>query len=270
MSSTFKLPTLGEPDFRRLQKLMSDASGIHLADNKRSLVAGRLMKRLRHHHLDNYHDYLQLIDRPNHLHERRLVIDLLTTNETYFFREYPHFEFLGQWLSQRRGPLRMWSAACSSGEEPYSMAMVAAEHMRGNDWSILASDLSLSMLEVAELGIYDMAQARYFPEEWLQRHCLCGIGDMEGRLRVQGPLRAKVTVREINLVQPLPESVGQFDVIFLRNILIYFDNVEKQRIVQRLVAQLRRGGLLFIGHAESIHGFDLPVRLVQPSVFERV
>lgn len=270
MPSTFKLPVLGEQEFSRLQTLMSSASGIHLASNKRSLVAGRLMKRLRHYHLDNYRDYLHLIERPTHSRERRLVIDLLTTNETYFFREFPHFEFLGQWLGRRKGPLRLWSAACSSGEEPYSLAMTVAEHATGSDWSILASDLSQSMLTLAEQGIYDIAQARYFPDGWMQRHCLCGVGDMHGRLRVQAHLRARVSLREINLVQPLPEGLGPFDVIFLRNILIYFDTPQKQLIVQRLVNQLSPGGLLFIGHAESIHGFELPLRLVHPSVFERV
>ncbi len=270
MSSQLKLPTLGDGEFRRLQTLMAQASGIVMAPNKRPLVAGRLMKRLRHYRLDNYADYLQLLDQPAYLKERRLVVDLLTTNETYFFREQPHFDFLGNWLSTRKGPLRLWSAACSSGEEPYSLAMVIQEHLRSGDWSILASDLSLSMLEKAAEGIYDMAQAKYFPQGWLQRHCLNGVGDMRGRFRVQAALRERVSLREINIVQPLPEGLGPFDVIFLRNVLIYFNNEEKQRIVQRLVHQLRPGGLLFIGHAESIHGFDLPVRLLNPSVYERL
>jgi chemotaxis protein methyltransferase CheR len=270
MPSTFKLPTLEEPDFNRLRKLMSEASGINLAMNKRSLVAGRLMKRLRHHQLSSYSDYLRLIDQPAYSRERRLVIDLLTTNETYFFREYPHFEFLGEWLNKRGGPLRLWSAACSSGEEPYSMAMAAAQHLQNSTWSVLGSDLSLSMLRVAEQGIYDISQARYFPEHWLHRYCLCGVGDMQGRMRIHPHLRARLTLSEINLNQRLPEALGMFDVIFLRNVLIYFDTQEKQRIVQRLVERLTPGGLLFIGHAESIYGFDLPLRLVRPSVFERL
>ncbi|MGY2169746.1 CheR family methyltransferase [Pseudomonas gingeri] len=270
MSSYLKLPTLGDSEFRRLQTLMAEASGIVLAPNKRPLVAGRLMKRLRHYQLDNYTEYLQMLDQPAYLKERRLVVDLLTTNETYFFREHPHFDFLGTWLARQKGPLKFWSAACSSGEEPYSMAMVIQEHLRGGDWSILASDLSLSMLEKAAEGIYDMAQAKYFPQGWLQRHCLSGVGDMSGRFRVQAALRERVSLREINIVQPLPDGLGLFDVIFLRNVLIYFNNEEKQRIVQRLVNQLRPGGLLFIGHAESIHGFDLPVRLLNPSVYERL
>lgn len=269
MSGYLKLPTLGDSEFRRVQKLMAGASGIVLAPNKRPLVAGRLMKRLRHYRLDSYGDYLEMIDQPLYQKERRLVVDLLTTNETYFFREHPHFDVLGDWLARQRGPLRLWSAACSSGEEPYSMAMVASEQVRG-DWSILASDLSLSMLDKARDGIYDLAQAKYFPEGWLQRHCLNGIDDMCGRFRVQGSLRERLELREINLVQPLPEGLGAFDAIFLRNVLIYFSNEEKLGITRRLVSQLRPGGLLFIGHAESIHGFDLPVRLLHPSVYERL
>lgn len=268
MPDTLKMPALGDAEFRHLQKLMADASGIQMAANKRPLVAGRLMKRLRHHQLSSFADYLRLIEQPQHRPERRLVVDLLTTNETYFFREHPHFDFLGQWLSRQRGPLRLWSAACSSGEEPYSMAMTVSEHGTTQDWSVTASDLSLSMLNKAHEGIYDIAQARYFPEGWLQRHCLSGVGDMHGRFRVQASLRERLNLREVNLVQPLPDDLGLFDVIFLRNVLIYFEGESKKRIVQRAIGQLRAGGLLFIGHAESIHGLQLPLRLVQPSVYE--
>ena len=268
MSALLTLPKLAEHEFRRLQKLMAEASGIQLAPNKLPLVAGRLMKRLRHYRLGSYADYLQLLDNPLFIKERRLVVDLLTTNETYFFREHPHFDFFGEWLARQRGPQKIWSAACSSGEEPYSLAMVASENARAQDWSIVASDLSQSMLARARDGIYDMAQAKYFPEGWLKRYCLNGVGDMSGRFRVQAALRERITLREINLTQPLPEALGPFDVIFLRNVLIYFNNEEKQRIVRRLITQLRVGGLLFIGHAESIHGFDLPMRLTCPSVYE--
>lgn len=268
MADALKMPTLGDSEFRQLQKMMAEASGIQLADNKRPLVAGRLMKRLRHYRLGSFREYLQLIEQPQYRQEKRLVIDLLTTNETYFFREHPHFDFLGQWAARQRGSLRLWSAACSSGEEPYSIAMVLSEHAATKDWSITGSDLSLSVLKKAQDGIYDLAQAKYFPEGWLQRYCLSGIGDMSGRFRVQAALRERLTLREVNLVQPLAEDLGPFDAIFLRNVLIYFDGDEKKRILQRVIGQLRPGGLLFIGHAESIHGLQLPVRLVQPSVYE--
>jgi chemotaxis protein methyltransferase CheR len=268
MSGALKLPALDEHDFLRLQRLMADASGIHMTPNKRPLVAGRLLKRLRHYSLDSYADYLELLDQPQHQKERRLVVDLLTTNETYFFREHPHFDFFGTWLHQRKGPLRIWSAACSSGEEPYSLAMTACECAATPEWSILGSDLSQSMLQRAREGIYNMTQAKYFPKNWLERHCLRGVDNMDGLFRVQASLRSRVELREINIIQPLPENLGQFDAIFLRNVLIYFNNEEKQRIIQRLLPQLKPNGLFVIGHAESIHGFDLPLRLLNPSVYE--
>ncbi len=270
MSSELTLLPLDDSEFRRLQKLMADASGIVLAPNKRALVAARLMTRLRHYRFYSYADYLHLLDQQANLEELRLVVDLLTTHETYFFREHPHFDYLGEWLAAQQGPLKLWSAACSSGEEAYSLALVAQEHVRSGDWSILASDLSRNMLEKARDAIYDSAQAKYFPQGWLHRHCLGGTGEMSGCFQVQAALRERVSLREINIIQPLPDDLGLFDVIFLRNVLIYFSNDEKQRTVQRLVSQLRPGGLLFIGHAESIYDVDVPVRLLNPSVYKRL
>lgn len=261
------LPTLGEREFHKLQRLMADASGISLADNKRSLVAGRLLRRLRVLGLPGYGDYLSLLEDPAQLEERRLVIDLLTTNETYFFREPQHFDFLANWLPTRQGSLRLWSAACSSGEEAYSLAMVLAEHAGRRDWSILASDLSRLVLTKASNAIYPMNEAENLPAGWLQRHCRRGIGEYAGQFRICNELRSRVATREINLMRPLPEDIGQFDLIFLRNVLIYFAPEEKQAIVSRLLASLRSDGLLFIGHAESLHGLDLPLCVVAPSVY---
>jgi len=199
-----------------------------------------------------------------------MVVDLLTTNETYFFREPQHFEVLGEWVSRQRRPLHLWSAASSSGEEAFSMAMCVAEHTRTQDWSIFASDLSHRVLERGRSATYAMEQAEQFPAGWLKRHCLRGIGESQGLFRIGQPLRHRVTFAEVNLTRPLPQGVGPFDVIFLRNVLIYFAADEKRAMVARLLERLRSGGLLFIGHAESLHGFDLPVRNLRPSVFERL
>ncbi|MNG13553.1 Chemotaxis protein methyltransferase [compost metagenome] len=148
--------------------------------------------------------------------------------------------------------------------------MVASEHARNDNWHVLASDISPGMLERTRHGIYDIAQARYFPEGWLQRYCQWGIGEMAGRLQVQTSLRERVSVRQINLIRPLPDDLGVFDVIVLRNLLSYFSQDDKQQVVQRLLTRLRPGGLLLIGHSESIHGLDLPIRPILPSVFERL
>ena len=267
---TRNLPKLSDQDFQHLQKMMLEASGIRMAEQKRTLVAGRLMCRLRARSLSSYGDYLKVLENPVEKDERRMVVDLLTTNETYFFREPQHFDVLGEWVGRQRRPLHLWSAASSSGEEAFSMAMCVAENARTQDWSIFASDLSHRVLERARSATYAMEQAEQFPAGWLKRHCLRGIEESAGLFRIGQPLRHRVTFAEVNLARPLPQGVGPFDVIFLRNVLIYFAADEKRAIVARLLERLRCGGLLFIGHAESLHGFDLPVRNVRPSVFERL
>ncbi|MDH0892721.1 MULTISPECIES: CheR family methyltransferase [unclassified Pseudomonas] len=264
------LPKLSDGEFRYLQQMMAEVSGIHMADSKRMLVAGRLMSRLRALEQGDFRQYVDFLRQPANQDERRLVIDLLTTNETYFFREPRHFEFLGQWAAAQRGPLHLWSAASSSGEEAYSIAMTLAEHARTPHWSVFASDLSLRVLERARQGIYPLEQAAQFPAGWLQRHCLRGVNDHEGSFRIGQQLRHRVAFAELNLMRELPAEVGPFNVIFLRNVLIYFSNPDKRAIVERLVERLRPGGLLFIGHAESLHGFALPLRTLRPSVFERI
>lgn len=267
---TSNLPKLSDSDFRSLQQMMLQASGIRMAEQKRTLMAGRLMSRLRERGVPDYGAYMRLINEPNEKEERRLVIDLLTTNETYFFREPQHFEVLGEWLGRQRKPLHMWSAASSSGQEAFTMAMVAAEHSRSKDWSIFASDLSRRVLETARRGTYPLEQADNFPAGWLKRYCLRGVEDSEGLFRMNQELRHRVNFAEVNLMRAIPPGVGPFDVIFLRNVLIYFAQEEKRAITKRLVERLNPGGLLFIGHAESLHGFDLPLRTLRPSVFERL
>jgi len=207
-----------------------------------------------------------LLEQPEQQTERRLVVDLLTTNETFFFREPQHFRYLADWLREQRRPLRLWSAACSSGEEPYSLAMLLAEHAAHDDWRILASDLSQRMLEKARSAIYPLDGSHNFPPGWLQRYCLKGVDQQEGMFRVVASLRQRVALRELNLMRELPGDLPLFDVIFLRNVLIYFNPADKRAIVARLIERLRPGGLLFIGHAESVQGFELPLKSLAPSV----
>lgn len=264
-------PALPDPtEFQQLQTLVHQSCGVVITDDKRALIAARLNQRLRHHRLDTYRDYLQLLEQPHYQAERSLAIDLLVAKETYFFREHRHFEYLGQWLANHQGPVRLWSAACSSGEEAYSLAMVASEHAATDHWEVLASDVSTRMLSLAQAGIYDIAQARYFPEGWLERHGLCGIGQMVGRLRMSACLRQRLTLKTINLIHPLPDDLGHFHAIFLRNLLMYVDSEHKPSLLKDIVARLHPGGLLFIGHAESIHELALPLRPILPSVFERL
>ena len=264
---------ISDPDFDRLRRFFHAASGIRLADSKKVLVCGRLARRLRHHGLDGYRPYLDLIEAPGQQDERQLAIDLLTTNETHFFREPRHFTLLREEIARLlqaglRGPLRLWSAACSTGEEPYSLAMTLAETMGDKPWRVHASDLSAKVLDDARQGIYGAQRASEVPPELSRRYLLEGFDEYAGQYRIDGSLRQRVTFQQINLMTPLP-ALEPFDAVFLRNVLIYFDTAAKKRIVESVVQQLRPGGLLFIGHSETLNGVTEVARPVVPTVYRR-
>lgn len=255
-----------EPEvFRHLQGLMKEASGIFLPDHKQALVSGRLQKRLRSLGLSNFADYADYLR--GSPEERQIAIDLLTTNETRFFREPRHFDILRELVGRMTRPLRLWSAACSSGEEPYTMAMVMAEAAANPDWDIVASDLSRTVLEKACQGIYPVAQENQIPRELLVRHCLRGTGDRQGYFQIKPELGRRIQFRPVNLNEPLPGDLGRFDVVFIRNVLIYFDVAAKRRILQRVMLQLAPGGYLFLGHSETVQGLGLPLKTIAPATY---
>jgi chemotaxis protein methyltransferase CheR len=257
-----------DSEFRRIQGFIAKEAGITLGPGKKTLVMGRLGKRLRARDCINYDAYLRLLDSDRS--ERQQAIDLLTTNETYFFREPRHFAFLGEqaipaWVG--RNHIRIWSAASSSGEEAYSIAMILAERRSGK-WEILGSDLSTKVLAQANRGIYPLERAEKIPKSYLKHYCLKGTGTQEGYFMVIPELRRSVHFSQINLNSALPE-IGEFDMIFLRNVLIYFDIPEKKSICQRLLKTLRPGGYFIVGHSESLNGIVDGLRLVQPAVYQK-
>lgn len=264
-----QVPVLNDQEFAQFQRLIFDIAGIHLAPAKKVMVAGRLGRRIRAHNLTSFGDYFRLIQQRED--ERQLAVDLLTTNETYFFREPKHFEFLrGRILpGLRRGePLRVWSAACSSGEEPYSIAMLLAAELGMSGWELLASDISTQVLAKARGGLYPMSRTELIPRDYLQRFCLKGVGEQAGMLLVDKPLRERVGFRQLNLNNTLP-SLPPFDLVWLRNVMIYFQLDTKREVVRRVAQQLKPGGYLFIGHSESLNGLDVGLELVQPSIYRR-
>ncbi len=262
--------TITEREFSQFQGFIFDAAGISLQANKTALVSGRLAQRLAQHKLDSFGAYFRLLKSGHAPDEVQTAVDLLTTNETYFFREPRHFEFLReQALAWREpGALRVWSAACSSGEEPYSMAMVLASCLPGQRWEVLGSDISTRVLQRARSGHYPDQRARMVPPAHLQRYCLKGAGEQEGTMLVARELRERVRFEQINLNQALPQ-VGQFDIIFLRNVMIYFSDATKRDVVNRLLAQLKPGGHFCIGHAETLNQLGTTLEQVAPAIYRK-
>lgn len=261
---------ISDREFDDVRQWLREASGIHLSDQKKQLVVGRLNKRLAACGCRSYGDYMRLVRSGTDAHERQRAIDLLTTNETSFFREPKHFEHLRAKLrTHPRGRrFRVWSAASSSGEEAYTTAMVLADELGDAHWEILATDLSLRVLEHARAGLYPMERSVQIPRELLRRYCLKGTGPYAGQFLIERRLRERVSFAQVNLLQPLPE-VGTFDVIFLRNVLIYFEIDTKRQVVARLIRQLAPDGMFFIGHSETLNGVYEDLVTVAPTVFRR-
>lgn len=257
-------------EFIPIQKLMREVTGINLTGAKKTLVMARLAKRLEHYRLQDYRDYFELIGRPGQPAELQIAVDLLTTNETHFFREPKHFDFVRERapFDTRAGrPYRIWSAACSSGEEPYSLAMVLGDRLRTH-WEVVASDISTRVLGRACNGQYPLRQARTIPLTYLNRSCLKGVGSQAGTFIVHPGLRERVSFLQVNLNKPLP-NLGEFDMVFLRNVMIYFDLATKREVVGRILPHLRPGGYFIIGHAESLNGVTNALERVQPSIYRK-
>ncbi|MGE5452089.1 MAG: CheR family methyltransferase [Acidobacteriota bacterium] len=263
------LPVLSDKEFKGFRQLIFDEAGITLSDAKKPLVSGRLAKRLAQHGLDTFTDYFKVITQD--AKERQMAIDLLTTNETFFFREPKHFEFLAETivpaLANQAG-IRVWSGACSSGEEPYTLAMTLAHALGHWRFEILASDISTRVLATAQKALYPIEDAQDIPKAMRAKYCLKGIGSQTGWFLMDQPVRKRVQFEQINLNATLPD-VGMFDVIFLRNVMIYFSNDTKREVVQRLMTKLRPGGHFIISHSESLHGITDQLQMVKPSIYRK-
>ncbi|MEY2632342.1 MAG: hypothetical protein RIR00_996 [Pseudomonadota bacterium] len=261
--------SISDREFQLFRQLLHSLAGISLSDAKKSLVAGRLARRLRQLGLGSYGEYFQRVQRDKG--ELQQTLDLLTTNETYFFREPRHFDFLRQHiLPQQHGPapFRVWSGACSSGEEPYTLAMILAEHRGHRPWEIVASDLSSRVLEQATQGLYRLDEAEGIPRNLLLKYCLRGIGQREGTFLISPELQKHIQFRQINLNTALP-GIGQFDLIFLRNVMIYFDLATKRQVLQRILPLLRPGGHFIISHSENLNGVTEALAQVKPSIYRK-
>lgn len=265
------LLTISDQEFTQFQRFIYEAAGITLSPVKKALVSGRLAKRVQHCNLNSYGEYFRLLSSGKADAEVQMAIDLLTTNETYFFREPKHFDVLRDYataMQQRGKTARIWSAASSSGEEAYSIAMVLADCMEDGQWEVVGSDISTRVLARARTGHYPLERTTHIPASYLRRFCLKGTGSEQGTLLVERNLRSRVQFRQVNLNAALPQ-LGMFDAIFLRNVMIYFNGDTKQQVVARVLSLLKPGGLFFIGHSESLHGVTDLVQPLMPSVYRK-
>jgi chemotaxis protein methyltransferase CheR len=262
---------ISDAEFRKFKAWIYEAAGISLSDHKKALVMGRLAPRMRYHQLEKYGDYFDLLTSKKHSVELQIAIDLLTTNETYFFREPKHFDFLREEILKDHRPgrqVRIWSAASSTGEEPYTLSMILSDCLGNGPWDIVASDLSSRVLERARSGHYSMERARHIPKPYLRKYCLKGVKDQEGTFMIDDALKRRIKFMQINLNEPLP-NIGEFDVIFIRNVMIYFDMETKRQVIERLIPLLKKGGYLIIGHSESLNGITENVDPLRPSIYRK-
>lgn len=260
-----------QSDFERVRKLLYQHSGIKLSDHKKDMVYSRLTRRLRAMGLKSFQEYLSLIEKEKGS-EWESFINSLTTNLTAFFREPHHFPLLAEHLRQtRRRPIRIWCAASSTGEEPYTLAMTAIETFDSfkPPVEIIATDIDTNVLAKAQTGIYPIDRVTKLPTKVLKRFFLKGNGRWEGSVSVRDDLRDLVKFRPLNLLDNQWPLTGTFDVIFCRNVMIYFDKDTQYKILQRFEPLLEPSGLLFAGHSESLsHASDL-FKLRGQTVYER-
>ena len=269
---------LGKGDFVRLAAFIYDVAGIKMPDGKRTMLEGRLRRRVRATGTETIAEYCEWFFEDGH-RDGELVhlLNAVTTNKTDFFREPRHFDYLRDAVLPTvrdggRRKIRAWSAACSTGAEPYTMAMVidgfAAQH-GGPDYTILATDLDTEVLEVAQRGIYPAEMVAPVPPVIRQRYVLAAKAAKRNDVRIVPALRAAVSFARHNLIDDRYDIGEPMDLIFCRNVLIYFDRPTQEQVVRRLVDCLQPGGYLFLGHSESIAGIDLPLTSVANTVFQR-
>ena len=271
--------TLSDALFCKYQQLVENAAGIYLSDAKKALVIARLSKRMRHLGIESLEDYFHMVSNDKSRQEIVALLNCISTNETHFFREPQHFEFLAQeiipqWKREGTGGkgnrhIRVWSVGCSTGEEPYSLGMVLLSHFppsEGWEVEILATDINTEVLQQASSALYPMEKVQEIPLPYIKEYMMRGIRSKEGLITVSPLLRKIIQFGRFTLVAP-DRVQGRFNLIFCRNTLIYFRQNTKQNIVKGLFQYLAPKGYFFVGHAESLNGVMPGVKSVCPSIY---
>lgn len=264
---------LTEKQFKKVSHIIYSLCGICLKEGKEALVRARLMKRLRALGMENFDVYLKFIESDKGIQELSFMVDAITTNKTSFFREPAHFNYLRDkilpGLNSRR--LRFWTAACSSGEEPFSLAILLKENIPDIDFKdvkILATDISTRMLERAHRAVYDEETLQEIPPQLLQKYFTRVQNESYRTYQVRNNIREMVRVARLNLMDTWPMK-GLFNVIFCRNVMIYFDRSTQQKLINRFWNFLEQGGYLFVGHSEGLSAISHKFHYVRPAIYRK-
>jgi chemotaxis protein methyltransferase CheR len=271
---------IGIEEFNFISKLVFTHSRIFLGTDKKALVTARLNKRLTQLGYSNFHQYCMLLSTPAGKEELPQLLDLITTNFTHFFREPKHFEYLydhilPEWskrLEHHRTPFRVWSAGCSTGEEPYSVAILLADYFKNQSpvtWQVLATDISHRVLDHAQQGVYKNIQIKKVRTEWLRQYFRIGVDQWEGFYRIKPTLRSQIQFEHVNLFQPSYPFRSGFHVIFCRNVMIYFNRDTQEELFKRLTKYLVPGGFLIVGHSEGLTSIKHSMHKIYPSVVQK-
>ncbi|MFY9269847.1 MAG: protein-glutamate O-methyltransferase [Candidatus Manganitrophaceae bacterium] len=264
-----------DKEFKEFSGLVYEKSGITLSEQKRTLLISRLSKRLRQLNLESFRDYYEIVVAESDGEELTRMLDLVSTNKTDFFREPKHFEFLRDQILpglEQTKRIRIWSSACSSGEEPYTIAMTLFDGVTSPsqwDCKILASDLSTVVLAKAAAGVYQIERVENLPQETVRRHFLKGRGEGADKVRVKPHLSEMVVFRRINLMDERYPIKTPLDVIFCRNVMIYFDRPTQEQLMAKFYRYLKPGGHLFIGHSESLQWVKHSFLYIAPTIYQK-
>lgn len=271
---------LTQDEFDKLSKFIYKESGIKMPPVKKVMLQSRLQKRLRQLNMSNFKDYISYVFSKEGLNNEIIhMLDVVSTNKTDFFREPIHFDFLSQEvlpqfiLDKNYRTIKVWSAGCSSGEEPYTIAIVLADFAEKNpgfDYSIVGTDISTQILQKAADAVYKEDRVQIIPMETKKKYFLRSKDRVDPTVKVSPNLRRKVRFGRLNFMDPLYDVPEMFDAIFCRNVLIYFDRETQEKVIQKLCTKLKPGGYFFLGHSESIMSMEVPLKQVKPTIFRRI
>ena len=257
-----------EQEYNKFAEFIFEEIGITLSENKKSLMESRFYKRVLHYKLDSFNLYYELCKKD--IREKMEMLNLITTNETYFFREKDHFDFLKEYLInyQDEVKLRIWSAASSVGAEAYSIAMLCDTLLPSNMWEVLGSDINDNVIKKARMGLYPIVWSEKISLELKHKYCLKGKGKYEGQFLVDRQLAKNVKFKNNNLLEANP-LFGEFNIVFLRNVLIYFNNETRIQVVKNVMQNMKKGSLLIISQTENLNGLGLnELEQISPSIFK--